>query len=269
MSENTPQALYKAGKLQEAITAATNEVRAKPTDVPGRMFLSELLLFAGELERADRQMDAITSQDSDPQTAVMVAMYRQLIRAEQARQAFFSEGAMPEFLEPPDERMKLLLRASIALREKKWDETRELIQQAEGEFPMLKGECNGVPYEGLRDTDDLTATFFELVAPNGKYFWLPMEHVVSIDFKPPQRTRDLIWRRAQLTTRSGLESEAFFPAIYSGSYREADTKLALGQLTDWRAEAEGAPVRGFGQRTLLIGDNGHAIMELTRLTVEV
>ena len=269
MSETSPQALYRAGKLTEAVAAATNEVRAKPTDVPSRLFLGELLLFAGDLERADRQLDAVTSQDSDPQTAVSVASYRQLIRAEQARQAFFAEGAMPEFIDAPDDRMKLVLRASIALREKNYNEARDLLNEAESHFPALRGECNGVPYEGLRDTDDLTATFFELVAPNGKYFWLPMEKVVSIEFKPPQRARDLVWRRAQLTTRSGLETEAFFPALYAGSFRETDQKLALGQLTDWRSESEGAPVRGFGQRTLLVGDNGQAFWDLQTLTIEV
>ncbi|MFQ3592437.1 MAG: type VI secretion system accessory protein TagJ [Gemmataceae bacterium] len=269
MSNSSPQMLYRSGQLSEAILAATNEVRAKPTDVPARLFLGELLLFAGELERADRQLDVISSQGCDPQMGLAIAMYRQLIRAEQARQAFFTEGAMPEFLDAPDERMKLVLRASIALREQQYSEARDLLTQAESHYPALRGRCNGVAFEGIRDTDDLTATFFEVVAPNGKYFWLPMEHVVSIEFKPPQRARDLVWRRGKLTTRNGLETEAFFPAIYAGSFRESEPKLALGQLTDWRVEAEGAPVRGMGQRTLLVGDDGQAFWDLQTLIIDI
>ncbi len=44
--------LYRAGKLQEAITAQVAEVKANPTDQGKRLFLFELLVFAGDLDRA-------------------------------------------------------------------------------------------------------------------------------------------------------------------------------------------------------------------------
>src|SRR5690606_17147809 len=77
---------FSAGRLGEALAAATAQVRSRPTDVAARVFLAELLCFAGELERADKQLDLVADQDTT--LAVGVALFRQLIRGEQARQQF-------------------------------------------------------------------------------------------------------------------------------------------------------------------------------------
>lgn len=91
---------FRAGRLDEAIAAATDQVKHKPNDAGSRGFLAELQCFAGQLDKADRQLDVLSEQD--PETAVGIAMFRQLIRAEQARQQFFSDGRLPEFLDQPD-----------------------------------------------------------------------------------------------------------------------------------------------------------------------
>src|SRR5947209_10684988 len=104
---------YQAGRLQDAIAAALAEVKQHPTDTGRRGFLVELLCFAGDLERADKHLDALGTQD--PQAAVGVSLFRQLIRAEQARQQFFAEGRVPEFLDLPSPTLRLHLEASIRL----------------------------------------------------------------------------------------------------------------------------------------------------------
>jgi type VI secretion system protein ImpE len=263
---NTALDLYYAGKLKDAIAAATDQVRKAPTDNNARTFLAELLMFAGDLDRADRQYEALSTQD--PQAAVHVAMQRQLLRAEQARQKFFTDGAVPDFLEQPNERLQLIMKASIALREKDYAGASKLLGEAEALFPKLKGQCDGQAFEGFRDLDDLTASIFEVLAPNGKYYWIPMENVVSVTFTPHQRTRDLLWRRGRIVLKSDIDTETFFPAIYPGSHLDADQRFALGQMTDWRAAAEGAPVRGVGQRTVLVGDADRPFVELKELKFE-
>ena len=45
--------LLKAGKLSDALTAAQNAVRKAPTDLNARILLAEILVFAGNLERAE------------------------------------------------------------------------------------------------------------------------------------------------------------------------------------------------------------------------
>ena len=92
----TARELFDAAKLNDAIAAALEDVKKAPTDTGKRGFLAELLCFAGDLERADKQLDALGHQD--PQVMVGVSLFRQLIRAEQARQQFYTEGRLPEFL---------------------------------------------------------------------------------------------------------------------------------------------------------------------------
>jgi type VI secretion system protein ImpE len=109
-----PRELYQSGDLTAAIAAAGDEVKRKPGDFAGRYLLCELLCFAGQLERADKQLDLMIEQD--PQAALGLALFRQLIRAEQARQQFFDEGRLPEFLATPAGVLQAHLQASIALR---------------------------------------------------------------------------------------------------------------------------------------------------------
>jgi type VI secretion system protein ImpE len=97
---NAVQDRLRAGELNEAITALNDEVKKNPGDINRRAQLAELLCFAGNLERADTILDSISSLD--PAAAMGVALFRQLVRAEQARQQFFSEGRVPEFLKRPE-----------------------------------------------------------------------------------------------------------------------------------------------------------------------
>mgnify|MGYP003327928540 CR=1 FL=1 len=56
----TAKELYKTGKLKEAIAALNVEVRDNPADVQRRTFLFELLVFAGEYDRADKQINILS-----------------------------------------------------------------------------------------------------------------------------------------------------------------------------------------------------------------
>jgi type VI secretion system protein ImpE len=63
--------LYKAGRLAEAIEAQIQEVKANPIDNGKRLFLFELLAFAGDLDRARRQIDAVSYDDADLDMATL------------------------------------------------------------------------------------------------------------------------------------------------------------------------------------------------------
>jgi len=55
----SPQELYRAGRLTDAIKALSAELRDNPTDIRRRTFLFELLCFAGEYDRADKQLEVL------------------------------------------------------------------------------------------------------------------------------------------------------------------------------------------------------------------
>jgi type VI secretion system protein ImpE len=256
------QEYYRAGQLQEAIDACATEVRENPTDGGRRSFLCELLYFAGDYERADRQLDALGHQD--PQVMTAISMIRQLLRAEQARQQFYTEGRLPEFLAPPSPRLRLHLEASIHLREGQPAEAARLLADAETQRPQLSGTCDGRPFDDFRDLDDLTACFFEVLTSTGKYYWIPAERVELVEFHPWQRPHDLLWRRAHMIARDGPDGEVFLPALYAGASAETDNRLRLGRMTEWRGE-DNEPVRGVGQRIFWVGGEERPILEIQTL----
>ncbi len=221
--------LFQAGRLGEAIAAATDQVKRNPTDASRRGLLAELLCFAGELEKADRQLDALG--ELDPQSVLGITMFRQLIRAEQARRQFFTEGRVPELLDQPGERLELHLAASIRIREGQQGEAAALLARAEELRPRSQVVSEGQAFDDIRDLDDLTASFFEVCTTNGKYYWIPMERVELIEFRPPVRPRDLLWRRVHMVVAGGPDGEVYLPALYAGTHAETEDQLRLGRST--------------------------------------
>jgi type VI secretion system protein ImpE len=259
----TPQELFKAGSLQDAIAAATEEVKRHPADTAHRGFLAELLCFTGDYQRADTMLDALGTQE--PQVALGLSLFRQVLRAEQARQDFYKQGRLPEFLDQPEPHIKLHLEASILHREGKPKEAAELLEKAEELRPAVSGVCNGAAFDDFRDIDDLTAGFFEVLTSTGKYYWIPVEKIDLVEFRDPERPRDLLWRRARTVVRGGPDGEVFFPTLYAGASAESDDRIRLGRLTDWRG-GDGEPRLGIGQRTFVVGEEDRTIMELKELT---
>ena len=264
MSDTTAADLFQAGQLDEAIQAATDAVKRNPTDSSTRGLLVQLLCFAGDLERADSQLNTIGVQKAEAMLGV--ALIRQLIRAEQARQQFYSEGRVPEFLAEPSPYLSLHLQASICIRDGNHAEAVDLLTQAEEQRPRVTGVCNGDAFDGMRDLDDFTSCFLETLTSNGKYYWVPIDRIERIEFHPPEKPVDLLWRRCRMIVRQGPDGEVFLPTLYAGTHSQTDNALRLGRATDW-CNAEGEPVRGVGQRVLLFGDADRPIMELNEVEI--
>jgi type VI secretion system protein ImpE len=259
----TPSELYQAGKLDEAVAAALEGVKKHPTDTSRRGQLSELLMFAGDLERADKQLETMLHQD--PSTVMGVGLLRQLIRAETARQQFIADGRLPEFVGgAPTETLKLHLQASISLREGKMEEATQLLEQAEASRPKVSGNVDGQPFTDFRDLDDTTASFFEVITSNGKYYWIPIESVEFIDFRKPERPKDLLYRQAHMVVQGGPDGEVYLPTLYVGTHT-LDDQLRLGRGTEWRGGEDGSPVRGAGLRMFLVGDEDRSILQMGKI----
>src|SRR5580704_7289160 len=90
----TPLALYREGKLREAIKALGDELRKSPLDARRRTFLFELLLFAGEFDRAEKQLEVLASTSAE--TAAGVLLYRSALHAERLRRDMFESRMTPE-----------------------------------------------------------------------------------------------------------------------------------------------------------------------------
>jgi type VI secretion system protein ImpE len=251
--------LFAAGDLTAAVAVLTDQVKRHPTDQDSRGLLAELLCLAGDLERADKQLEVLSNQD--PEAAPALAMLRQVIRAELTRSEFYKEGRLPEFLGVPTPLLKKHLEASILLREGNGGEAAQLLAEAEEERRHPAGVCNGTPFDDFRDIDDLSSCYLEVLTTTGKYFWVLIESVGSIEFRRPKRPRDLLWRRALLNVHKGPEGEVFIPAIYADPKGLGTDQSRLGRLTDW-VRHNGSPVLGTGQRTYLVGETAIPVMEM-------
>ncbi len=255
--------LFEAGQLSAAIQAITEEVRKKPMDVDQRGFLCELLMIAREWDRADKQLDFIGHQN--PDAMMTVAMWRQLIRASKAREQFYSEGRIPEVLEEPDDLIQTYLKASLLMREGEKAEAFTLLEAAESQRPKLKGMLNGVSFDDFRDLDDANPGVLELLTSTGKYYWVPYNRVVSLEFHAPESSVDLVLRRASLqTNQDGPEGDVYIPAIYPTLLDEDRDRLLLGRSTDWLGLVS-EPVSGVGLRMFYVNDEAISIMELKDL----
>ena len=229
-----PKELYQAGRLNDAIKALSAELRDNPTDIRRRTFLFELLCFAGEYERADKQLEVLA--EAGPESEMGVLVYRSALFAERQRQDMFSRG---EFPTQPDE-----------------------------DQPARSGTVNGKSFEFFSDADPRTGAKLELFAA-GNYLLLPLEHVASIEIQPPRRLRDLIWTPAAVRTTPAFKGtelgEVMLPVLAPFSWRHPDDAVRLGRMTVWE-KPEGHEYQvPFGQKMWLVDDEEISFLELRAL----
>ncbi len=257
----------KEGTLEEAIAAATATVKASPKDLEHRWLLAELLVLAGQFDRADAQFD--TMMTLEPRAAVAATPIRQLLRAEAARRQFFEEGRVPDLLDGAGQQIRDRLEAFVMLRDGRSAEAGALVEKAEIARPGIGGTATiggrERTFADVRDLDDITAEVFEVLTQTGKYYWIEMSRVQSVEFTPPERPLDLLWRPARLVVKDAFDANVHLPAIY-GTLTGADAASRLGRRTEWIG-GEGDAVVGVGRRCLVLdGEEEVDMMAIEAMT---
>jgi type VI secretion system protein ImpE len=227
------QELFRAGRMAEAIDALGAELREDPTDPQRRIFLFELLCFAGNYARAEKQLDVLAQRGAD--AAMGTLLYRSALHAEQIRQEMFAGGTFPIGASPRP----------------------------------VSGTLNGTPFHSLTDADPRIGARLEIFAA-GQYTWLPFEQIASIRMNPPRRLRDLLWAPAAVRTGAdyqGVElGEVLVPVLSPLSFGHDSDEVRLGRMTEWTDLGDGrqAPV---GQKLLLVDDQEFPILEVRELDI--
>ncbi|MGG5812361.1 type VI secretion system accessory protein TagJ [Falsiroseomonas sp. CW058] len=254
---------FRAGDLAGALAAATAAVKAKPADADARWLLAELMLFAGEAERADKMLDAAALAEPNP----AVLEFRKLLRAEVVRAQVLREGRAPKYQGgEATPAQQAALRARVLLRAGDAAGAAAAAAEVEQLRPRAPGKAGDVAFDDLRDADDLFAAEFEILTTAGDHMLVPVERVRSLSFDPPRRPRDLFWRRCSIDLKDGTEGVVFMPALYLGAEPETDGALRLGRATEW--VEDGGPVRGRGQRLLLAGEEAVPLAAATTLVFD-
>lgn len=228
------QQLFREGRLTEALKALSAEVRDNPTDTRRRTFLFELLCFAGEFERADKQLEVLGQ--GGPSSEVGVLLYRSALYAERQRQDLFARGESPD--------------------------------QAASPSPARTGIFNGKPFTSFADADPRIGARLELFAA-GNYLWLPLEHVASIKIEPPKRLRDLLWTPAAVSTTPAFKGaelgEVLLPVLAPFSWKHSDDAVRLGRATVWEPRDGSDEDVPWGQKMWLVDDEEIPFLELRSL----
>ncbi|MDQ0134396.1 type VI secretion system protein ImpE [Neorhizobium galegae] len=235
--------------LDAALDMAKAHLKSNPSDQEARHLYIDLLVLAGDYERADNQCSlAVTFA---PDATMGFALLRNELRGMAARDAWFRSGAVPEFPQGPSDLDRLAVRLGIAHRMRDSADAREALAALEdqrGERPML---WNGKQVSDFRDLDDRTPHALEVIMTGGAYLWIDFTKIATLTVEPIARPRDLAFRRAELSLIDGAVAPVLLPAIYHGT--ASDPALILGRETDWIEEPTGITT-GRGQRCFLAGD---------------
>ena len=127
--------LFDAGKVREAERELTSYLRDHPMDVAQRTFLFELLCFAGEFARAEKQLSVLAQGNSDRELGAV--LYYAALHAEKTRHELFEKQAFPK-------------------------------DRAARSCP---GTLNGKAFQSLRDADPDIGARLEVFAA-GAYLWI-------------------------------------------------------------------------------------------------
>jgi len=231
------QQLFKAGKLDEAVSALSSQLRDNPTDQRSRTFLFELLCFAGEYERADKQL-TILEREGSKDSMIGTLLYKGALNAEKTRQEMFEKKTYPK-------------------------------RVVNGVSTRVKGKLNGKEFQSVSDADPRIGEKLEVFAA-GDYMWISYSDIAAIHIEPPKRLRDLFWVSAKLITgptfRSRDLGEILLPAISPLSWQHPDAEVRLGRVSEW-CEDESGEIAPFGQKNLLVDGEEIPFLEIRELEI--
>lgn len=232
--------LFDAGRVDEAVRALGADLRDDPADTGRRMFLFDLLCFAGDYARAQKQLDIASGQLPEPEAQVC----REALRAERIRQSLFEERKYPESPSAPD-------------------------------CPPVR--INGNAFGSLIDCDDRIGSNLEVFAA-GNYLLTPFRHIAWLKIPPPKRVRDLLWVPAELRMSPEFgEREAawvLLPVLAPLTWRHSTDAVRLGRMTLWADAADpnvdpnADPPTMFGQKMFLADDEEIPLLEVRNLEVD-
>jgi type VI secretion system protein ImpE len=230
---STASDLLQEGRLDEAIEALNGALRSRPDDAQSRAFLFELLCFAGNWDRADKQLDILASNDKDKRLGAL--LYRGALQCERTRHDMAAKPPAP----------------------------------ADVDAVAIKGSLNGQAFDSIQDADPRFGARLEVFAGDS-YMWLPLEHVSLMEILPPKRLRDLLWIPATIQTGPGFAGadlgQVLLPAITPFSWQDADAQVRLGRVTAWVATEDGREIP-LGQKLLLVDGEEFPFLEIRRLEI--
>ena len=260
----TADELVAQGRLDAAIASLGEDARTRPRDPAVRLALLATLGFAGDWERAAKQLDVL--QWLGLPRGLDLGRIRTLLAAEQQRSRVFEGGPPPRTLDRPGEVVMGTLHACRRLTDGDPGGAADALASLdEGRMP-IRGTISGEVFEDIVEADDLLRHVVELFTVDG-YTWVAWESIQYLAVSPRADLLDVLWPGVQIATHSGWIGRAVLPGLYPETARHHDDLVRLGRKTEWD-EAGAGIVRGAGAKLYAIDGEPRSIWELSELILD-
>jgi type VI secretion system protein ImpE len=251
------------GDLAAALQALQQAVRKDPSNAMQRVFLFQLLCVMGDWPRALTQLNVAAELDAS--TLPMAQTYREAIQCEALRADIFAGKRAPLIFGEPPAWLGQLIDAlkHDALEPGRAADARAAAFEA---APASNGSIDGERFAWLADADGRLGPVLEAIV-NGRYFWIPMFRIASIELEAPADLRDKVWTAASFTWTNGAQTVGLIPTRYNDTVALAANssagcnELLLARRTEW-AEAGPAAGNPLGQRMLATDAGEYALMDV-------
>ncbi len=254
--------LFREGRLNDAIAAQVEAVKAAPTEIGLRTFLFELYAFAGDIDRAERQLKFIESQSTELMLAT--GAFRQCLEAELTRRKVFAGEGEPHFINDPPAFVRQHAEALRLLNTDRVEDAQSLLAEVSSSREPASGTAGEASFNDFRDADDLLAPVLEFF-DGPMYCWVPVAQVRSFTLTSPKTPRDLLWNVCELTLDDDTVRSGVMPALYANSHEAEDDSIRLGHQTEW-VGFENGPAFGLGMRTFLVDGEERGMLEFQEVS---
>ncbi|WED22948.1 hypothetical protein L3Q72_06020 [Vibrio sp. JC009] len=251
------------GRLHEALSKLQGQVRKDPSKAEYRTFLFQLLAVLGQWDRATNQLEVVGELDAG--TLAMVKTYQTAIQCEVFRQQVFKGEHSPLIFGKPPKWMALQLEALRLTGNAQYKQSQSVRNQAFDNAPVTGGYINGQPFEWLADADPRIGPVLEAII-NGQYYWIPLEHIRSVQIDEPSDLRDIVWMPAHFRWSNGGEIVGLIPTRYPGSELSDDPQIQMARKTEWLDMGDELFI-GMGQRMLTTDEKDHSLMDIREITL--
>ena len=266
------------GDLGQALLELKAEIRAEPQNASLRIFLFQLLAVNGEWQKAMTQLQLCGQLD--PAAELMVTAYTAAIQCERLREEIFAGKRTPLVLGEPEPWVAWMIQAQSMQSQGQSDVAEELRAKAFDAAPTTSGRLEfrasgkgseeqreSAEFAWLADADLSLGPILECML-DGRYYWVPINHMESMRIEPPTDLRDMVWLPTQFTWVGGGQQLGFIPTRYQGSEASDDDAIRLARRTEWVSDKNGFE-SGRGQRLLTTDQSEFGLLDLREIVFAV
>lgn len=246
-------ATLNAGRLGSALEEAKAGLREDPGSVDLRWLYCQLLCLKQDWSKARAALEQLRAVAKTPQVMQQALLTERLIEGESRRNEVWTAGRAPEFLDEIGETERLSLQAWTYRREGQWERYRALIDERDSQLTPTPVRWHNERFLTIRDLDEPSAPFLELISVAGIYIWLPWRKIVNLTVEPPVRPLEFLWVPVRVKLSSGGELSMYANALYP-SRDETEERFLLGNETEWGGD-ESTGFLGRGKKLFLLGDD--------------